>query len=279
MIKLSIFLQSICFLFIITTSYSQKAIIKEIRETHPIYKVKNVFPVVTIPSNISSTKKINKVLQEDALYIDSTGYKKSIFEVVWDKENENSPGWVYYDFKYTVLSNTDHYLDLVISFEGGKHAQQSNLYYLFDNNTGENVLFAKVLTSEGKKWLVNEMVKNKRNQIQKLHPSLKDSLKLQPNPLNKYDSLSRKDIIEEIQMYKSCLEEKLASYLSDSDSFDYFTLYIKDEILYAEGIGCANNWNQQRLDEIGENKFSKHLKEIAHYLTPYGKKLLLSKSN
>lgn len=279
--KLSFLFQIICFLFITTVSYSQKAIITEIVDTNPISKEKYVFPFVTIPGNKPSTTKINKLLQDEALQIDSSGYKKSIFENIWERENLTGgfDGWTYTDFEYTILSNTDHYVCLSISFVGGKHVQQSTLYFLFDNRTGENVQFVNILNSDGQKWLVNEMVKNKRNQIQKLLPSLEDSLKLQPNPLNKYDSLSREDIIEEIQMYKSCLEEKLASYLSECDSFDYFTLYIKDEIFYAEGIGCANSWNQQRLDEIGENKFSIHLKEFAQYLTPYGKKLLLSKSN
>jgi hypothetical protein len=276
--NLSILLQFFFFLLITTTSYSQKAIITEIRDINPSNKEKYVFPLVTIPSNNTSTKKINKIMQEEVLYLDSTGYKKSIFEVAWDRENVNSPGWTYYNFEYKVLSNTDHYVCLRISFVGGKHAQQSTLYYLFDNTSGENVQFVNILNSEGQKWLISEMVNTQKKRIQKLLPSLEDSLKLPPNPLYQYDSLSKEDINKEIQMYKSCLESKLATYLSDSDSIEYIALYIKEEMLIAEGIACADSWNSQRLDELGDCLYSIPLKRISQFLTPYGKKLLLSMS-
>jgi hypothetical protein len=265
-------------LFITTVSYSQKAIITEIKDTNPISKEKYVFPFVTIPGNKPSTTKINKLLQDEALQIDSSGYKKSIFENIWERENLTGgfDGWTYTDFEYTILSNTDHYVCLSISFVGGKHVQQSTLYFLFDNRTGENVQFVNILNSDGQKWLISEMVNTQKKRIQKLLPSLEDSLKLPSNPLYQYDSLRREDINDEYHMYISCLEKKLALFLSDSDSFEYLTLYIKDEILIAEGIGCANSWNGQRLDELGDLKFSIPIKEISQYLTPYGKKLFLS---
>ncbi len=246
--------------------------IKEIIETNSRKKAKSVFPIVTIPANISSSKKINSVLQEEALDIDTTGYEKSIFEVAWNKDHKNSSGWEYNYFDYEVLSNTDRYLDLVISFAGGKHEQTQALYFLFENRTGKKIELANLITSEGKKWLLNQLVSTQKKRIQKLLPTLEDSLKWPPNPLYQYDSLSREDFKEEIQMYKSCLEDKLVSYLSDRDIFEYLTLYIKDEMLITEGCACGN----RGFDELGEVKFSRPLKAISQYLTATGKKLLLA---
>ena len=272
MSKLSFLLQTICFLFITTSSYSQKAIIKEIIETNPIRKEQNVFPLVTILGNNTATKKINKTLQEDLLYLDSTGYKKSIFEIAWDRENENNPGWEYTDFEYKVYSNTAHHLCLSVSFVGGKHVETQTVNYLFDNSTGENIELSKILTPDGQKWLLNQLVSTQKKRIQQLLPILEDSLKRPPNPLYQYDSLSREDFKEEIQLYKSCLEDYLKSYFSDGNSVEYLTFYIEEEMLIAEGFACGN----RGFDELGEVKFSRPLKAISQYLTATGKKLLLA---
>ena len=274
MSKLSIFLQSICFLFITTISYSQKAIIKEIIETNPIRKEQNVFPLVTIPRNNTATKKINKTLQEDLLYLDSTGYKKSIFEIAWDRENENNPGWEYTDFKYKMYSNTAHYFCLSVSFVGGKHLETQTEYFLFDNSIGENIKLSKILTSDGQKWLVKSMTKAQRERVKKFLPSLEDSLKKYINYKNEMDSLNNEYYQESYDLYKRCFEETISEF--NTDYIDYLVFYIQDNKLFAEGFSCATNNNRQPFDELGEYKFSIYLTELSQYLTPVGKKLFLA---
>lgn len=276
--KLSFLLQTICFLFITTSSYSQKAIITEIKDTNPISKEKYVFPFVTIPGNKSSTKNINKLLQDEALQIDSSGYKKSIFENIWERENLTGgfDGWTYTDFEYKVLSNTDHYVSLSISFIGGRHPYLSTIYFLFDNRNGENIKFNKILTPEGQKWLVNTLVRSQKLRIENYLPSLDDSLKLPRNSLNPNDSTNREYFQEQFELYKRCLEETMS--LFEAFGIEDLLLYVKEGKLRIDKFGCGRSWNDIRLDELGDYKFSIPITEIPQYLTPYGKKLLMSHS-
>ncbi len=268
------YIQTGFLLFTTSISFSQIANIKEIKEVNPIRKERNIFPLVTIPGNTLATKRINKTLQEDLLYLDSTGYKKSIFEIVWDRENKNNPGWEYTDFEYKLYSSTAHYFCLSVSFVGGKHVETQTEYFLFDNSTGENIKLSKFLTTDGKKWLVKSMINGQRERVKKFLPSLGDSLKKYINPKNEIDSLNSEYYQETYDLYKRCIEETISEF--DTDYIDYMVFYIQDNTLFAEGFSCATTWNGQRLDELGEYKFSMHLTELFQYFTPVGKKLFLA---
>ncbi|MEQ1624456.1 MAG: hypothetical protein ABL870_07185 [Sediminibacterium sp.] len=129
---------------------TQKAIITEIKEIHPIRKEINVFPIIQIPGNKKVSFLMNQKMREEALYLDSTGFKKSIFEVAWYGDDDKNPYWEYDDFEYEIFSNTARFINLSISFVGGKHSQFQTLYFLFDTKTGEDISFKKILNSEGK---------------------------------------------------------------------------------------------------------------------------------
>ena len=272
--RMKYYIQTGFLLFATTVSFSQIAIIKEIKEVNPIRKEQNVFPLVTIPGNISATRRINKTLQEDLLYSDSAGFKKSIFEIVWDRENKNNPGWEYTDFEYKLYSNTSHYSCLSVSFVGGKHLQTQTEYFLFDHSTGKNIKLSKILTSDGQKWLVKSMANAQRNRFKKLLPSLEDSIKKYINPKNEMNKSNGEYYQDAYDLYKQCIAEPIREF--DSEYIDDLTFYIQNNKLFVEGFGCAHSWNGQRLDVLGDFKFSARLTELSQYLTPVGKKLFLS---
>lgn len=137
-------------LFITSVGLSQKAIITETKNTNPVSKEKYVFPIITIPGRPASTSKINAILQDELLEIDSTGFKRSIFENVWRDPDARSGHWVFTDFSYEILSNANSYTSLSISFTGGKHDQNQTLYFLFDNSGGNKVAFKELLTPAGR---------------------------------------------------------------------------------------------------------------------------------
>jgi hypothetical protein len=268
-------LQCFCILLLPFFGKTQKAIITEIKEMHPLKKEINVFPVIQIPGNKKVSFLINQKLREEALYLDSTGFKKSIFEIAWFRDDSNNPYWEYDDFEYEVFSNTARFLNLSILFSGGKHCQSQTLYFLFDTKTGEDISFKKILNSEGQKWLIQKMVELQKQRIRKILPALRDSIQLPPNPKNPYDSLSKDDFQREYEMYERCLTSSLPSYLTYPDALDYFEIYLKDNILNVKGCACAGNWNTQRLDELGDAKFQLPVKEIEHFLTEMGRRLML----
>ena len=241
---------------------------------HPLKKEINVFPVIQIPGNKKVSFLINQKLREEALYLDSTGFKKSIFEIAWFRDDNNNPYWEYDDFEYEVFSNTARFLNLSILFSGGKHGQSQTLYFLFDTKTGENISFNKVLNSEGQKWLIQKMVELQKQRIRKILPALRDSIQLPPNPKNLYDSLSKDDFQREYEMYERCLTSSLPSYLTDPDALDYFEIYLKDNILNVKGCACAGNWHQMRIDNLSDATLKLPVKEIERFLTEKGRRLI-----
>lgn len=123
---------------------------------------------------------------------------------------------------------------------------------------------------------MNKMVNEQQRRIRKLLPALQDSLSKRSNRQNRSDADDSNDLRNKYQMYLKCLNTKMPSYLSDVDSLDDFTFFIKVGLLYAEGCGCAENWNDQRLDDLGDYKFTEAATDIVQYLSPLGKRLLLS---
>jgi hypothetical protein len=249
---------------------AQKAIITKISSVNPNTKEKEFFPVIKIPGNKIATKKINKLIREEALYLDSTGFKKNIFEVAWDRNNPNNPSWEYDSFDFKVYSNKENYTCLQISFVGGKHAQMQEIFYFFDNANGNKISYEQLIDSPGQKWLVDTMTIIGKRRIEKLMPSLLDSLKVPFIPKDDEDSLQGSDFQKEYEMYKACLE-----YDHVPSDFEYLSMFVNDNFLFVTGFGCAENWHELRLDELGDVRISININSIDRFLTPYGRKLLL----
>ncbi|MBX9734921.1 MAG: hypothetical protein K2X37_12740 [Chitinophagaceae bacterium] len=254
-------------------AFSQQAIITRIKAVNPATKEKEFFPLIQIPGNKTATKKINKLIREENLYLDSTVFKKSIFEAAWNKDNLNNPGWEYDSFNYTVFSNTDKYICLLISFVGGKQLLTQEAYYLFDNVSGDKVNYKQVINIEGQSWIVDTMASIQKRRVEKLLPALLDSLKIPFVPKDAEDSIEGNYFQKEYDMYKACIESKIPSY--SSDNIEYLDMYIKNDTLFAKGLSCL--WSPYSLayDELGEVEFSISIKSIDKLLTPYGRKLLL----
>ncbi len=255
------------------TALTQKAVIKEISDISPVKKAKYVFPSIIIPSNKHAEDKINKKLQEEVLNLDSTGYKHSIFEEVWEqKEDEESDGrWVYTDFSYKIYSNSGHYLCLSIEFVGGKHAETQTKQYLFDTFTGEQVKLAQLLNTQGKEWLNKISVTGRNKLVRKGIVEQQDSLQ---QHRTRKDNEAIKDDERVLELYKDCLE---TDFLSDDEPFEYFYFYLQNNRMYITSPPCSDGWNILRMIGYDVNyAFSKQVNEIRQYLSPYGKKLLLA---
>lgn len=266
--------QCFCILLLPFFGKTQKAIITEIKEMHPLKKEINVFPVIQIPGNKKVSFLINQKLREEALYLDSTGFKKSIFEIAWFRDDNNNPYWEYDDFGYELFSNTDNFINISILFSGGKHGQSQTLYFLFDTKTGEDISFNRILTKQGQEWLSAKMVALQKKRIQQFLPELKDSIQM-ARTLHSKDTSYIEDFQSEYDIYESCLTSSLPSYLTDPDALDYFEIYIKDNFLNVKGCACAGNWNSQRLDELGDAKLQLPVKVIEQFLTEMGRRLIL----
>jgi hypothetical protein len=267
-------LQCFCILLLPFFGKTQKAIITEIKEMHPLKKEINVFPVIQIPGNKKVSFLINQKLREEALYLDSTGFKKSIFEIAWFRDDNKNPYWEYDDFGYELFSNTDNFINLSILFSGGKHSQSQTLYFLFDTKTGEDISFKRILTKQGQEWLAAKMVALQKKRIQQFLPELKDSIQM-ARTLHGKDSSYTEDFQSEYDMYESCLTSSLPSYLTDPDALDYFEIYLKDNFLNVKGCACAGNWHQMRIDNLSDATLKLPIKEINKFLTEKGRKLIL----
>lgn len=269
-----VFLQCFCILLLPFFGKTQKAIITEIKEMHPLKKEINIFPVIQIPGNKKVSFLINQKLREEALYLDSTGFKKSIFEVAWLRDDNKNPYWEYDDFGYELFSNTDNFINLSILFSGGKHGQSQTLYFLFDTKTGEDISFNRILTKQGQEWLAAKMVALQKKRIQQFLPELKDSIQM-AGTIHGKDSSYKEDFQREYEMYERCLTSSLPSYLTDPDALDYFELYLKDNILNVKGCACAGNWHQMRFDDLSDATLKLPVKEIERFLTEKGRRLIL----
>ncbi len=242
---------------------SQRAVIKEITDINPISKEKYVFPSVIIPNNDSSSQKINNKMRSAVLDIGG-GWSKSIFENVW-KTNEDDGHWVYTDFSYTVLDNTNNLLSMSISFDGGKHNFTSTYYFVFDNKTGDKINIKDLFTNEGQNVLVDTLSQRKTLAIQNEIKQLQDSLQ-KHQILNSNEQQMDKD---EIELYQSCLDRDLLT------EIEYLDFYIEKGVLFIKIEGCASGYNRN-LDELGDFSFSFKMRDLLPYLSKYGRKVLVN---
>lgn len=256
------------FLLFTHAVFAQKAIIKEVSEIAPYSKKKYVFPLINIPGNKKAENKINKRLQEETLNLDSSGYKKSIFELVWEVPDPNDSRWVFTNYSYKIYSNTDQYLCLSISFMGGKYMQDQMYTFVFDTFTGEEIKLEKILNPKGKKWLIEAISAGRTNRVRKQMAVLKDSM--QSHRLH-HNTQEEDDDAEALRLYKSCLEKDPVS----DETLEYYELMLTDDRFFVTGSPCSDGRNAIRLIGLLNYKIARRIKDIEQFLSPYGKKLLL----
>ncbi|MES2330583.1 MAG: hypothetical protein V4539_13350 [Bacteroidota bacterium] len=243
--------------------FAQKAIIKEIREIAPYSKKQYIFPLISIAGNKHAENKINKKLQEEALNLDTPGYKKSIFEEVWEVP-ESDGRWVYTDYSYKIY-NTSRCLCLSISFVGGKHREYQTRTFFFDTFTGEQVMLEKLLNNKGKKWLVETITTGRNRKVRNELAIVKDSIRKHRHIHN---AEMEDDDEGALRIFTECLGR--------TDDIADYVFYLHENRLFIEGSPCNDGWNALRLGGGVNYAFSKHITAIQPYLSVYGKQLLQS---
>lgn len=250
------------FVLLAQSVFAQKAIIKEIREIAPYSKKQYVFPLINIPGNKKAENKINKKLQQAALNLDTSGYKKSIFEEVWEVPDPNDSRWVFTDYSYKIY-NTSRCLCLSISFVGGKHREYQTRTFFFDTFTGEQVMLEKFLNNAGKKWLVETITTGRDKKVRKELAIVKDSIR-------KHRHIQNAEIEDDdegaLRLFTDCLGR--------TDAIADYIFYLHDDRLFIEGTPCNDGWNALRLGGGVHYAFSRRITDIQPYLSTYGKQLL-----
>jgi len=252
------------FFFCIGEGYCQKAVIKEIKETNPISKEKYVFPLIVIPGNESSAKKMNDIIRDEVLEIGEDGFKKSLFENVWETgaTRDSDFHWVLTDFAYEVLTSTNELLCLSIEYTGGKHGFTSTYYFMFANKTGERIKLENLFTATGGKILVDTITGMKREAIRKEIKDVQDSLRVHTA---KHDAEKERDE-EVMELFKRCLDDDPLTAL------EYLDFYVKNNTLYIKVEQCESG-SQRALDDLGDFLYSFRLQKLRPLLSPYAKQL------
>ena len=255
-------------------SFSQKAIIREIRAMNPVDKEKYIFPEIIIPGNTASTHKINKKLRMDLLWEDESETPKNIFKNIWQTNDTlHTPVWVFTDFAYTLFSNATHFTCLSVSCVGGRYNQTNVYNFFFDNTTGGQVKLDTLLTEKGRSKLLDMMWNGQQMRIKKELASRTDSLKHYRSAAFIKAHKDYQEYIDDeetaIAKDKDCLQK------SKSSNFEYYEFYVKKGLLFLEGEGCSTSRNDERIGVLGNYKFSIPVKSLQKDLSAYGKKLLL----
>jgi hypothetical protein len=121
------------------------------------------FPILK-GGNKDICEKINKYLLEDQLYIEYGSEKTSIFENVW--QSEEQPVAMIYSLEYGLEILNENMYSVTISGEFcGAYCEEYNTTYTFDLKTGELITLSLLFTEDGLEALKNDMIKNKQETI------------------------------------------------------------------------------------------------------------------
>ena len=240
-------------------SYGQ-ALIKEIRQTNPIYKtVKYSFPLVVIPQNKKVADKINNHLVSDYLDADRTKVKNSIFENVWPTKEKRTP--TLSDISFEVLRNDKNVLNISIFAQGcGAYCEGFTTYYTYDLKTGARITLDTLFSEEGKRFLIDSMNKRKKEIILVKLKEITDT-----SGTHQKDSVD-KEFSKEIEtLYTDCLEKEI-------QSLEYLKFYITTSSLHIISDRCSAHYNMA-LDDLWDFKFTFHLETLKKYFTTYATSL------
>jgi hypothetical protein len=195
---------------------AQYAIINTIKQTNPKSKEVYIFPKVVLPKKKIASKKINNSLLE-FLGVENGEYKKSIFEHVWERNNENF-NWVYHDLNFKAVGNTNKILAINFWATFGKHNTENTEHYLFNNKTGSSIILNALIAESKKKALAKLLYNKKDSIIKSFFLSVKDSLELHTKLGD--DANIKKDLYQ-LDVYDRCLER----YEENEVSLEYIDFY------------------------------------------------------
>ena len=235
-----------------------QALIKEIRETNPIYKtLEYSFPLVVMPQNKKVADRINNDLVSDFLDADRTKIKKSIFENVWATKEMPNP--TLSDISFKVLRNDKNVLNISIFAQGcGAYCEGFTTYFTYDLKNGARVKLDSLFNEEGKKFLIDSMNKRKKEILQLKLKEIIDALE---TPAIQKDSLERESYKEMESLYTNCLDNEIGS-------LEYQQFYITASYLHVISDRCSAHYNMA-FDELWNFKFTFRLETLKKYFTDY----------
>ncbi|VVE59232.1 hypothetical protein PIN31009_05466 [Pandoraea iniqua] len=189
------------------------------------------------------------------------------------------------EFGFSVFRNDDRILALEVEAEGcGAYCEHYGRQYNFDATTGRVIFASDIFTpSGGAKLLQKNSTKRTleyRRAIESLNKTAVANRKLKgvATPWPKPRQNNRQDDEEEriastIGMYESCLESipDYGKYYKLADA----TLKIEGESITFLYERCSNH-AMRALDDVGNQKVTYKIADLAPYFTAYGKYLLMS---
>lgn len=212
------------------------------------------FPIVISP-NKEVAKKINNYLQTEILEntLEEVG-KERIFEKTKFIQNDEISQSGHTSIEYEVGVNTHQVFSLQFDMEGmGAFPINYHRYYNFNIKTGEIILAKNLFTAQGLTWITKVIIIDRKKRID--------------NWIRELDT-----IYEKSEDYDSIfIREKFVECNKNSDEDNFFIK--KNTILFYKEDCFPHAWQAFETNlniEIG-------FKEIEHYLSESGKKLLYNR--
>jgi len=154
---------SVISLLLCFTIFAQDFSVEKLSEASPV----NPDEVYTFPllkgGDNEICEKINKYLVEDQLFITYGEEKTSIFENVW--ETDDQPAMLFSLTYETELLNEKLYSVTISGEFCGAYCEGYDMTFTFDLKTGELITLNRLFTNEGLEGIVEAMVKNKKEKI------------------------------------------------------------------------------------------------------------------
>jgi hypothetical protein len=252
-IKLSILL----FLISCKSQEIKKFSIKTINEVNTKFSSEQYqFPMLEGNSEISS--KINSIIINDLLDLDTNKPHKSIFKNVWSTEEKLMPSLSFLKYKVTIL-NSKLYSVTFYTESCGAYCEEFSISYNFDLLNGKEIIIDSILTDSGKKSLLEKLNNQREKKLKKAIEELKKE---------QTSNTEENDLEERIELLQSCLEKTSITSLEFID----FKFEKKNINLFSDR--CSNH-AMRALDEVGRFEYSFKIDEINNLLNKYGKQILI----
>ncbi|AXF22854.1 hypothetical protein CUJ89_20340 [Burkholderia pyrrocinia] len=187
------------------------------------------------------------------------------------------------DFNFSVLRNDDRMLAIEVDAEGcGAYCEHYSRYYNFDAATGRLISAEDIFTPTGGVTLRKKNLAKREAEYKRAIADLsKDAVANRkkkgiatPWPDGRQDE-EEEHITSAIGMYENCLESMHSSDYGNYYKWVDIPMEIKDDSITFLYGRCSNH-AMRALDDVGDQKVTYKIENLAPNLTAYGKYLLMS---
>ncbi len=219
----------------------------------------SVFPLISIPADKKVEEKINTFLQVTELEnIPDT--RKNPFQLAQTASNSYTNYVSFYEWKK--LETPKNILSLFFSGEAtGAYSEMFDKWNSFDLRDGNYINIKDLLTDDGIALVETKVNSAMKKEISDFIAELKTE-----NPTEKDE---KERLEEQLFLYEDCLNWVNTQNLS---WFEYY--FEKDHITFVRGR-CSNH-AMRALDDLYDYQIPVSYREIAPYLSDYGKSLIFN---